>query len=318
MSEWPAPDQTAVYQPPKLPAESAEDERTGISLARARDGLPVDDRLVDEALENARREGPRTCMTAAEQQDVYDGHKRVELARGVLADAKEVFAGLEVCWLAGRRALRVRLTGELERYTRLLADAVGADRVVVEQARFTEAELESLHRKVREQSEELRSEGIMFVQTGPQMDAIGIAYHALDKERAQRILEERFGDFASLTYKGAARRGLRAHAFGSWMARDNELHVFYALGRNGERPGTCTGVETAEVVIVALTILDSLGPKRLLGGFTPSHATVKLASPLGTRVVIDNAHNRVRPQWTIAAASRPDPPQSGLIAPPRP
>jgi hypothetical protein len=56
--------------------------------------------------------------------------------------------------------------------------------------------------------------------------------------------------------------------------------------------------ETESIVLVALTILDRRGAKRLIGGFTPSHATVRLAHPLGDRVVIDDAHNRVRPHWT--------------------
>ena len=53
-------------------------------------------------------------------------------------------------------------------------------------------------------------------------------------------------------------------------------------------------------MIVALTILDWRGAKTLIGGFIPSHATVRLDSPVGDRVVIDDAENRARPHWKQA------------------
>jgi hypothetical protein len=76
--------------------------------------------------------------------------------------------------------------------------------------------------------------------------------------------------------------------------------VFYALPRNGEKPGGCTCVERPEAVIVALTILDWCAAKTLVGGFTPSHATVALDEPLGDRAVVDSFDNRARPHWKAA------------------
>jgi hypothetical protein len=45
-------------------------------------------------------------------------------------------------------------------------------------------------------------------------------------------------------------------------------------------------------------IKDRRGWKTFVGGFTPSHATIALARPLGGRVVIDDSANRARPHWT--------------------
>lgn len=76
------------------------------------------------------------------------------------------------------------------------------------------------------------------------------------------------------------------------------LHVFYGLQHNGERPGSCQAFEDDNAVVVSLTVSDWHGAKTLIGGFTPSHATVELSRPLGDRVVIDDSANRVRPHWT--------------------
>jgi hypothetical protein len=109
---------------------------------------------------------------------------------------------------------------------------------------------------------------------------------------------------AALTYRGAARSGLRPQPFGSWLAEGDRLHVFYGPGLKRERPGRCVAVECEDGVIVALSILDWLGPKSLLGGFNPFARTVELAAPLGGRPLIDNADDRARPHWTDVTASR--------------
>jgi hypothetical protein len=65
-------------------------------------------------------------------------------------------------------------------------------------------------------------------------------------------------------------RVLRPHAFGSWLADGQLLHVFYGLPHNGEEFAGVTVAERDDFVIVALSIVDWLGNKTLIGGFTPT------------------------------------------------
>lgn len=86
--------------------------------------------------------------------------------------------------------------------------------------------------------------------------------------------------------------------FGSWIADQRRLTVFYALPRNGEQPGRCTVSEDPDRVIVTLTIRVPQGVRTGMGGFRRSHATVELSAPVGERIVIDAAENLQRPPWT--------------------
>jgi hypothetical protein len=116
----------------------------------------------------------------------------------------------------------------------------------------------------------------------------------------ERVLRDRFGEFATIRYQGASNHSFRRFPFGSWLADKDRLHVFYGLPHNGERPGGCQAFETESGVIVSLTILDWRGAKTLIGGFIPSRATVQLREPLGDRIVTDDAENRSRRHWTQA------------------
>ena len=153
-------------------------------------------------------------------------------------------------------------------------------------------------REVRAQAQELADQGIFLTRHAIGLDGFEIAYLAANRERAGRVLNKRFGAFATIRYQGASNHTFRPFPFGSWLAHENGLTVFYGLPRNGERPGGGQAFETEHAVIVALTILDWRGAKTLIGGFIPSQATVQLREPLGDRVVIDDAENRSRPRWT--------------------
>lgn len=128
-----------------------------------------------------------------------------------------------------------------------------------------------------------------------------IRYFAIDDQRAEALLRKRCGEQTELQLLGASRRVLRPHPFGSWLADGESLHVFYALPPNGEEAGGHVAAELDDCVIVALSIVDWLGAKTLMGGFRPLHATVSLEAALGDRPVIDNFDNRVRPHWKTAA-----------------
>lgn len=305
MVDWPAPDQQTVYIPPGLATEapSEADIRARIAGARMRDGLPVGDEILSEILahpSSSARNGPG-MYTAAEQDDISGDNERVALARTVLAGAESILGGLAVCWRGGRRGVRVLLTAEHERYRRLLSEVLESDRFVIESARFTEVELRHQAQRAMAQSSDLAEQGIFLTRHSARLDGLQIEYLAADPVRAEGILRARFGEFASIRYRGATNYMFRPVPFGSWLAEEHRLHVFYGLPHNGERPGACHAFETERAVIVSLTILDWRGAKTLIGGFAPAHATAELRQPLGDRIVIDDADNRTRPHWTEAA-----------------
>lgn len=129
----------------------------------------------------------------------------------------------------------------------------------------------------------------------------GLRYFAMAPEVADGLLHERFSADTELMYLGASRRALRPHPFGSWLAEGSALHVFYGLPHNGERFGGRVVAEEADCVIVSLMIFDWLGAKTLKGGFTASHATVRLQAERGERTVVDNVANHPQPHWQDAA-----------------
>lgn len=302
--DWPDDKRERVYIPAAAaPVAVTPDElRVRLVSARVRDRLPVDEDTLSQIMRAGYAADPERAgiYTAAEQQDIYGDGERVEKARAVLADAADVFGDLQVCWLDGRRAVRVRLTGELNRYRELLSGAIGSERLLVEPTAFTETELRHRAAEVRAQGEQLAADGIMITMSGFTIDGFVIEYLAADFAHAERVLHDRFGEFATIRYRGASHHTFRPITFGSWATEGDRLHVFYGLPRNAEQPGGCQVFETDSAVIVALWIKDWRGAKTLIGGFTPSHATVQLSVPLGQRHVIDDVDNRARPHWTEA------------------
>jgi hypothetical protein len=150
----------------------------------------------------------------------------------------------------------------------------------------------------RRNARELAEQGVYVV---PHSASGAIEYFALDQGRAEQLLRERCSDGAELRYLGASMLVLHPHPFGSWLADGRSLHIFFGLPHNGEEFAGCTVAERDDRVIVALSIVDWLGAKTLIGGFTPSHAPLTLDAELGGRPVIDNFDNRVRPHWKAAA-----------------
>jgi hypothetical protein len=302
VAEWPGSDQQAVYVPSvDPPAPVAADElRARLASARIRSGLTVDEEILSQIMAEgyAADPGRARIYTASEQEDIYGDNERLDRARAVLSNAEDVLGGLQVCWTSGRRGIRVQLTGERAHYRRLLSEVIDPARLVIDTATLTETELARRGEEVRAHSEQLAADGIILTRSGSGAEGFVIEYLAADFERADRVLHDRFGDFATIRYRGASNHTFRVLPFGSWLAEDDRLHVFYGLPRNGERPGGCQAFETESVVVVSLTVKDWRGAKTLVGGFIASHATVQLREPLGDRSVIDDADNRARPHWT--------------------
>ncbi len=274
------------------------DPAARIARHRLDSGLPVSSEIVSAVLAKNARDGRNGSYTDAEEQDIFRDHERRDKAQAVLAHAENVLSSIEVCWLNGQRAVRVWLTAEHDRYRDLLTGALGPDRVLVEQTRYTARESREFHERVRADSSELAEQGIYLSSFGPTRDGVDVAYYAADFVLADKLLHDRYGAFAHIRYEGASPYTIRDHPFGSWHDAGNQLHLFYALPHNGEQPGSATAVERNGSLIVSLTIVDWRGAKHLKGGFTPSHLTIDLSEPLGNRQVIDNCENRARPHWT--------------------
>ncbi len=164
--------------------------------------------------------------------------------------------------------------------------------------RVSPSELRERQLWVERHAEELATHGI-YVSGHTACGAL--LYFALDEAGADAELRRRCEKPTTLQYLGASREVLRPHPFGSWLDEGTTLHLFYGLPHNGEHAGGCVIAERDDCVIAALSIVDWLGAKTLAGGYRPSHATVPLSAPLGSRQVIDNFDNRVRPHWRSAA-----------------
>jgi hypothetical protein len=159
-------------------------------------------------------------------------------------------------------------------------------------------ELRARQERLQRHQSQLAEEGVYGLGYSASGD---LRYFAMDQQRAESLLAQHFGSDAGLRYLGASMHALRPHPFGSWQAEDQALHLFYALPNNGEEFAGCIATEREDCVIIALSVVDWLGYKTLIGGFTPSHVTVMLDTELGARPVIDNFDNRVRPHWKTAA-----------------
>lgn len=304
MTDWPSGDREAVYIPPAVAVDAVglDELRARLAGARVCQGLSAGEECLSQIMRKGYASEPQRAgiYTESEQQDIYGDKHRVDAARTVLADAEDVLGGLQVCWHNGRRGIRVLLTDKLDHYQQLLGAVIEPERLVVEQVSLTETELARRGKAVRAQSDQLAADGIFLTRSGNGRDGFVIEYLAADFARADQVLQNRFGDFATIRYRGASHHTFRAVPFGSWLADEDRLHVFYALPHNGEQPGACQAFETETAVVVALTIKDCRGAKTLIGGFSASHATAQLREPLGNRHVIDDAHNRARQHWTQA------------------
>jgi hypothetical protein len=248
MREWPSADQHAVYIPPSgvSEPESETEIRARIAAARIRDGLPVSDEILSHITADKSESGSAASgmFTEAEQQDIYGDNERIAQARAVLAGAEDVFGDLQVCWHHGRRGVRVLLTGQRDRYRQLLSKVIEPGRLVIDSAKATKAELHGRERDVRAQVEQLAEQGIFITRHGTGINGFEISYLAADHDLAERVLSDRFGEFAAIRYDGASNHSFRPMPFGSWLASEDRLHLFYGLPRNGERAGGCQVFET--------------------------------------------------------------------------
>lgn len=275
-------------------------QRADLASARIRHGLAVSDVILDEVLSLRTATNPHELFTADERRELESDRRWPSLAREVLADADDVLGGIQSCWIDGRRGVRVLVTARQDELRERLAARLGADRVIVETGPASEQSMRDLQERVSERSDDLRADGIFLSRWGSGIDGFVIEYTGPDPVAGDRTLRSLFGDILVLRWRGASNHTFRPFPFGSWHAEGETLHIFYGLPHNGEAPGLCQAFEDESAVVVSLTVKDWLGAKRLVGGFTPMHATVELQRPLEARAVIDASANRARPHWSQA------------------
>ena len=305
MSVWPQGDDAAVYEPPQAPpvAPSAIEIKAQLAAARVREGLPAGESELEDVLAQRASDDPwlqQTMFTRAEREEMDAEFFVDERVQELLQDDEGVLLRREVGWQNGRRVLTIYLSDDQDDIRRRLVEAVGTDRLKFRSARFTVEETERQTQAIWADSDDLEAAGIQLTGSGARSSGeITVDFTAADPDSAEQVLRERFGEIVQPHWEGGtATHTFQAFAFGSWLCDDDRLTVFYGLPHNGERFGGCQAFETDRAVVVSLQILATRGWSTLIGGFTPSHATVRLERPLGQRLVIDDSANRARPHWT--------------------
>jgi hypothetical protein len=159
------------------------------------------------------------------------------------------------------RIASARIRQELAVSDEILSQIIAGESASAASGMFTEAERQDIdgdNERIRQ------ARAIVFLTGhGSGLNGFEISCLADDHERAERVLRDRFGEFATIRYDGASNHTFRPMAFGSRLADEDRLHLFYGLPRNGERAAGGQVFETEHAVIVALTILDWRGAKTL-------------------------------------------------------
>lgn len=183
-----------------------------------------------------------------------------------------------------------------------------ADADITDAGPVDESTLWRLADQIWGSEEELRAAGLELLGEGPMPDeelgVVDVQCVGLDRERALRVLRERFGPRIRVDWLGPEDHRPVARAFGTWTAEGRELTVFYGIDRNGERERSCAVVEDADAVTVTVTIGRPVGGGTLIGGYRLCQARLVLAAPLADRPVIDGSTGRERPSLAAWRARR--------------
>jgi hypothetical protein len=305
MPVWPPENHTPIYQPPRAPlaAPSTIESKAQLAAARVREGLPAGETELEDVLARRASDDPwlqQTMFTRAEGEEMDAELLVDEKVQELVGDNEGVLLHREVGWQNGRRVRAIYLSDDQEDIRRTLVEAVGTDRLNFRSAKFTVEDTERTTHRIWNERDDLEAAGIHLIGSSAEPSGeITVDFAASEPDIAEQLLRERFGEIVHPRWTGAtATHTFRAFAFGSWLCEDDRLTVFYGLPHNGEHFGSCQAFETERAVIVSLQILVPRGWQTAIGGFTPSHATVRLERPVGERVVIDDSANRVRSHWT--------------------
>jgi hypothetical protein len=164
--------------------------------------------------------------------------------------------------------------------------------------RLSGRKLHALQSRVETDWDELVKLGVDIASLGVGDGSVELEYCAADRETTASMLTARYGPALCPLWLGESRTVEVPKAFGTWIAENTTLTVFYGLDVNTEQTARVLCVELRYLVIV--TVLVSrvvVGPITAAGGSTPTHSTMDLEEPLGDRVVLDAAAAPARPRW---------------------
>jgi hypothetical protein len=168
-----------------------------VIAARRERGLPADERAIRRAIENSCRPDyglPGLFLTPEEQSELETVDRTlVDHAEALVIDAGGVIGRVAWCWLDGRRAASIAVKHDVDRYRQLLIGQLGAERVVVAQARFSRQELDEMQERLMRDWPELKSLGIDVAASSTSQAGLGVNFFAADRPNAEQILTERYG-----------------------------------------------------------------------------------------------------------------------------
>jgi hypothetical protein len=125
-----------------------------------------------------------------------------------------------------------------------------------------------------------------------------LEYCAADREATASLLTRRYGPAVCPVWLGPSRTVEVPKAFGSWIAENTTLTVFYGLDINTEQAARVLCVELRYLVIVTVTVSRVIvGPITAAAGSDLTHSMIELEEPLGDRLVLDAAAAPHRPRW---------------------
>jgi Bacterial RNA polymerase, alpha chain C terminal domain len=299
---------------------------------RLREGLELDDapleRVADAVMEKLagpqgrrlRRQGraPHRLYYTPEERD--DDRRWQESRGGVphgLYDAvkkyldrhPEINGGVDHGWHDGRRVLFVGIVGDAQPH-RAALNRIGGDRVVLERRPHRVSELSAIEDRIRADEPELTAAGLRLEYVWFGREGGGVVYVGVIGGSDERAIAEffaaRYGEAVVAVWLGPNSHKEVAHAFGSWTAEGRRIRVFYGLDFNGQLHGQArVEQETDGQIVIALSRLEPVGAKTLIGGFSKHQADVELREPAGDRAVIDASAGVARPS-VVQLRSRPD------------
>ena len=113
------------------------------------------------------------------------------------------------------------------------------------------------------------------------------------------MLTARYGPGVCPVWLGESRTVEMPKAFGSWIAENTTLTVFYAFDAVIEQPARVVVLELRYRVIVTVLVSRVVaGPIPAVSAGRTTHSTIDLQAPLGDRVVLDAAAAPTRPSWS--------------------
>jgi len=183
-----------------------------------------------------------------------------------------------------------------------------ADADIADAGPVEESTLWRLAEQIWGSEKELQHAGLELLGEGPMPDedlgVVDVQCVGLDRERALRVLRERFGALVRVVWLGTEDHRPVPRAFGTWTAEGRELTVFYGIDRNGEQERSCAVAEDDDAVTVSVTIGQPVGATTMVGGYRQCQARLMLAAPLADRPVIDGSTGRERPSLAAWRARR--------------